>query len=480
LPQVEAAFSLLAWADVDRVVPVGGSSKIPLVQSLLSKACGRAVLISDDPARAVVNGAATLCHAGRRGIPLSSYAVDVNFVKRETMTDTIFDDEQADDELSREALREEVTGLLDKYRDKLPTQRKPNILVCGQTGTGKTTTINTLFGEEVGRVGYFSTGTFKDELYEWQSEGHNIDVVDLPGLGDSKAHDKAYREMYRRRTEKADGFIVVLAPPRPATFGTIRTVNLLLSCGVEPERIVFAYNKMGETHAPVGGKMRHVRLDGLAGPATPDDARVIDQAREPFNADLNRELRNGQYAGRFPLERVVAYDAVSGWNLFAVFDAVLTSLPGDSLVKWRDAVTRASQELQRRTEKRIERETAEHRRQVAELEKERDRLAEQLRKQGDEKKAREKAAADEEARNREREKIEAAQRALERERQQIAAEEARLERERQAARNISYQREAHVATVSERIVGWVKSGVKAIGRIFRRLSPGSPWRTWRG
>jgi molecular chaperone DnaK (HSP70) len=33
----------MTWPDVDRVVPVGGSSKIPLVQSLLSEACGRAV-----------------------------------------------------------------------------------------------------------------------------------------------------------------------------------------------------------------------------------------------------------------------------------------------------------------------------------------------------------------------------------------------------------------------------------------------------
>ena len=137
--------------------------------------------------------------------------------------------------------------------------------------------------------------------------------------------------MYRRRVEKADGFIVVIAPPRPANMATIRTVNLLLSCGVEPGRIVFAYNRMGDINAPIGGKLRRVSLDGLAGPATPDDARVIDMARKAFNADMNREVRKGQYAGRFPLERVVAYDAVSGWNLFAVFDAVLSRCRG---IRW--------------------------------------------------------------------------------------------------------------------------------------------------
>ena len=444
----------MTWLDVDRVVPVGGSSKIPLVQSLLSQACGRAVLRSDDPAHAVVNGAATLCHAAHRGVLFTSYS---SHLKRETMTETIFESEQADEATARE----EISALLDRHRDKLPAQRKPNILVCGQMGTGKTTTINTLFGEEVGQVGYFSRGTSEDELYEWESEGHNIDVVDLPGLGDTKEHDKEYRDMYRRRVEKADGFIVVIAPPRPANMATIRTVNLLLSCGVEPGRLVFAYNRMGDINAPIGGKLRRVSLDGLAGPATPDDARVIDMARKAFNADMNREVRKGQYAGRFPLERVVAYDAVSGWNLFAVFNAVLESLPGDSLVKWRNAVTRAAQDLQRRTEKRIEKETAEHRRQMAELQEENERLAGRLRAQGDGKKDDGKRSADEEAAKREREQVEAERRALEQERQRIAAEEVRLAREREAMSNITGDRDAHVATVGTRIKNWVQNKVSA-------------------
>jgi hypothetical protein len=451
----------MTWLDVDRVVPVGGSSKIPLVQSLLSQACGRAVLRADDPARAVVNGAAILCHAARRGVSFVTYP---SHPERENMTETIFEDEQAG---GTPSTVEQITELLERHHDKLPAQRKPNILVCGQTGTGKTTTINTLFGEEVGNVGYFSTGTYKDELYEWESHGQNIDVVDLPGLGDSRQHDKEYRDMYRRRVEKADGFIVVIAPPRPANVATTRTVNLLLSCGVEPQRIVFAYNRMGDINAPISGKVRRVLLDGLAGPGTLDDARIIDMARKAFNADMNREFRKGQYNGRFPLDRVVAYDAVSGWNLFAVFDAVLASLPGDSLVKWRDAVTRAARDLQRRTEKRIERETAEHRRQLAELQKENERLASQLREQGGGKKDDGKRSDSEEAGKREREEMEAERRALEQERQRIAAEEARLAREREAARNITVQRDAHVATVGERIVNWVQNKVGAFKKWLR-------------
>ncbi len=370
----------MQWRHVNRVVPTGGSSNIPLVQTLLAQSTGLVVMRPVDPARSVVSGAAALCHAAMQGASLELYA------KREAVPEPIATAEElkarfTDDgepgfaDPAEEAGAAEFIALLDKHKDKLPTQRKPNVLVCGQTGTGKTTTINTLFGEEVGEVGYFSRGTQHDELYEWQSEGHNIDVVDLPGLGDNKQRDKEYREMYRRRVAQADGFIVVITPPRPANDATIKTVNLLLQCGVNPERIVFAYNRLTLVNARINGKMRRLMLDGLAGPATADDAKLISTACEVFNTDLADAVKNGQLAGRFPLERVVAYDAVSGWNLFAVLDAVLESLPGDSLMKWRDAVTRAAEDLQRRTEKRLTLETAENRRRTAKLQQQIDRLS---------------------------------------------------------------------------------------------------------
>src|SRR5690606_30566035 len=78
---------------------------------------------------------------------------------------------------------QELTELLRRRGDRLPEQRKPNIVVCGQTGVGKTTTVNTLFGREVGAVGDYSRGSVTDELHEWEAHGQYIDIVDLPGLG---------------------------------------------------------------------------------------------------------------------------------------------------------------------------------------------------------------------------------------------------------------------------------------------------------
>jgi uncharacterized protein len=372
----------MTWDDLDRVLPTGGSTKVPLVQRMLADASGRVVLRAGEPARAVVAGAAVLCHTALTGASLEAYTratPDADARQRDDELDSLIGDPGEPDDFAspaEAASAAEFVALLDRHKDKLPQQRKPNIIVCGGTGTGKTTSINTLFGQEVGEVGYFSRGTSHDELYEWESEGHNIDVVDLPGLGDSRRRDKEYREMYRRRVAKADGFIVVVSPPRPANDDTIDTVNLLLACGVDPERLVFAYNRLTDIRAPVGGQMRQLTLDGLAGPATKHDVRLIEMARKAFNKDLRELVHNGNMARRLPLEKVIAYDALSGWNLFAVLDAVLDTLPGDALMKWRDAVTQAASDLERRTTQRLEAEASENAARAAQLKKQLARLSE--------------------------------------------------------------------------------------------------------
>lgn len=264
-----------------------------------------------------------------------------------------------------EASEDELGALLEKYRDSFPPARKPNILICGQMGTGKTTTINTLFGEKVGAEGHYSRGTEHDALYEWESHGQFIDVIDLPGLGDTKKRDHEYVEMYRRRIEKADGFILVVRGYRPLNRATIRTANLLISSGVNPEMIVFAYNGLTEIQVPDAD--RRVELAGLGGPATDEDAAVVEAACATFYKQLCQEVHGGRYAGRIAREQVVPFDAKGGWNLFHVLDMVLAKLPPESLRHWRDAVRQATRDLERKTEARLRKREAEIERRVREL-----------------------------------------------------------------------------------------------------------------
>lgn len=233
---------------------------------------------------------------------------------------------------------------------RIPDGRKPRILICGKIGSGKSTTINTLFGQQVTDVGHFSRGTDKDELYEWEAAGENVDVVDLPGLGDSKRSDKLFAEMYRRHIPNSDGFIIIVNPPRPAEEGTLRTANLLISSGVSSKHIIFGYNKLSHiTYPGPSGRLAHVEMDGLIGPTEQNHRAAIELAKEAFLRDLNKEMPKA----RFAAEQIVEFDSLSGWNLHRVLLGVIKILPFESLARLDRARAEAERAARKREEARL-------------------------------------------------------------------------------------------------------------------------------
>lgn len=401
---------------------------------------------------------------------------------------------------------QEVEKFLEMLRQRgvqLPKQRKPNIVICGQTGVGKTTTINTLFGREVGAVGDFSRGSVTDTLYEWEAHGQYIDIVDLPGLGDTPKNDREYREMYRRRVAEADGFLVVVNPPRPFNSATKSTVDLLISCGVAPEQIVFAYNRLESITTLIEGERRSVRLNGIAGPATEADREAVERARQAFYQDLCEGIHGSRYRTLFSLDQIVPYDALHGWNIFVLLGQVVQRLPGETLASWDKAVSRGVQELQerereqqlaerelllRRKEKLLAQEKkalTQLARRLTQRAKKLDKRAEELAEWEQELTEREEALDERERRlsltsSSQREKTAPPERSsrpqrltpvstpepdpveddLEAERRSIQEDEERLKEREKAAAEIPRQHEEHKVTVRERIKNWFSKAVK--------------------
>jgi predicted GTPase len=241
---------------------------------------------------------------------------------------------------------------IKKYRHHLPEQRKPNILICGKIGNGKTTTINTIFGKKVGKVGHFSRGTDKDEVYEWQADTENINIVDLPGLGDSEKNDKIFQEIYRKHVKQADGFIIVVSPPRPAEYGTLKTAKLLIECGVSSKHIIFGFNKLSSLRYQDNDRLQQVQLDGLIGPTTPSHVKAIADAKEIFLNDLRKEIPEASFLEN----QIIEYDSLSGWNLHKMLHAVIEILPFEALAKLRSVTAEAQKEVKKKEEEQLKRE----------------------------------------------------------------------------------------------------------------------------
>lgn len=94
------------------------------------------------------------------------------------------------DDINNLEIAEDVKETINKKMIELANQ-KLNIMITGATGSGKSSTINALFGYEVAKVG---DGTDPETMIIDKYEMSNITLWDTPGLGDSPDMDKIHAE----------------------------------------------------------------------------------------------------------------------------------------------------------------------------------------------------------------------------------------------------------------------------------------------
>lgn len=96
--------------------------------------------------------------------------------------------------------------LLDRIRSlwNLDKQRALSVSVMGQTGVGKTSLVNALFGSA------FKVSSTRPETLEPQKwlekmrDGHKLEFWDLPGFGESHLSDGRYFEEYKTKMFESD------------------------------------------------------------------------------------------------------------------------------------------------------------------------------------------------------------------------------------------------------------------------------------
>ena len=104
---------------------------------------------------------------------------------------------------------EESRKYIASLREKLEraAREKFTVLLIGRTGMGKSSTINSLMGKEIAKVGDWAPTTASVNTYEGEAFGIRFTVVDTPGLCDAleeEGNDDKYLKMINDKRIKAD------------------------------------------------------------------------------------------------------------------------------------------------------------------------------------------------------------------------------------------------------------------------------------
>lgn len=88
-----------------------------------------------------------------------------------------------------------------KQKVKTVIDKKIVFVLAGRTGVGKSSTVNSLLGRQVAKVGKFEPTTMAVETYNHEINGINVTIVDTPGLCDDleESNDQEYLNMMRSK-----------------------------------------------------------------------------------------------------------------------------------------------------------------------------------------------------------------------------------------------------------------------------------------
>ena len=209
-------------------------------------------------------------------------------------------------ELAREGMTAENVAALDSAL-KAEEAKPPRIALIGETGVGKTSTINALFGKGL-EISHTRACT-QIETEVVGERGRPVRVFDMPGLGEDLDADERHFDTYRRVLREVDVAVWIVKADNRAMTNVQRALDRLMKDGtLDAKKLVVALNQVD-----------------LLQPGTWDPEINLPSAEqeETIKQRRNDIVEKMRKVVDVPDRQVVAYSARTFYNLEALFEALL-------------------------------------------------------------------------------------------------------------------------------------------------------------
>lgn len=222
---------------------------------------------------------------------------------------------------AKDVTEDEKTQMLKELQHAYDGEPPPTIAVVGETGVGKSTTLNALFnaGAAVGhsRPTTKKSDQFSVHIYDHQGNKGNIHVLDLPGLGESIQKADHILGLYEEWLPKADVILWVHPVGDRMLEFTQRQIGTIFS-GVNEHlisRLVFGLNKADAIHP--GDWRRHANI--------PSEVQLVhlEDAAKNFSEVVSTVLPD-----HLP-PRMVTYSGLARYQLPLLFRLLMDAMPAN-------------------------------------------------------------------------------------------------------------------------------------------------------
>lgn len=218
-------------------------------------------------------------------------------------------------------LKNKIASKLDEMRSYVP-----KVGVFGKTGVGKSSLCNAIFGTDVCAISDVEACTREPQKVLLELGGSGIQLLDVPGVGESGERDKEYDELYQNLLPELDLILWVFKGDDRAAASDEHFYK----------RIIRRYVDAGKPFIAVINQIDKI-----------EPFREWDvEERKPSSKQLtNIETKRQSIAGLLgiPLSKVIAVSANERYGLADLVDSIVHELPNEQKMVVLDKIKAAEE-----------------------------------------------------------------------------------------------------------------------------------------